>query len=164
MKKPKRAGECGMEMLNLTGRNKHAAPDHLPTLSSLIIDGEEVFIDNGAIHGKSRVEKGISFSGKEEDAPNGRRVCLVWITLRGTGDAKGYAGLTSCEMRIDDETKTGFKDLAKHVNQMDAAVKGKVDIQSLTKEEKQRLLQFLQTFRPPLWEHASPELKEVLGE
>jgi hypothetical protein len=152
-----------MELLNVTGRNKHATPDELSTLSALILDGDQVFIDNAAIHAKSRVERGITFSRNQDAVANGRKVSIVWVTLRNTGEAKGYAGLASCEMWIDEESKQGYKDLAHHVNQMDAAVKGRVAIDSLTEVEKQRLLTFLQTFREELWTNASEEVKRAFG-
>jgi YwhD family len=152
-----------MEMLNLTGQNKHAKPDELSTLSSLIIDGDQVFVDNAAIHGKSRVERGIVFVKNKEEVENGRKVSVVWITLRNTGEAKGYAGLASCEMWIDEDSRQGYKNLAQHVNQMDVAVKGKVSLQTLSDEEKKRLLTFLQTFREELWVHASEDIKQAFG-
>ena len=45
----------------------------LSNLSSIIIDGDEAYIDIGALHAKSKVERRIKFSTDKNDVPNGRQ-------------------------------------------------------------------------------------------
>ncbi|MCL6459786.1 MAG: YwhD family protein, partial [Gorillibacterium sp.] len=98
----------------------------LSNVSAVIIDGEEAYVDNGALHAKSKLEKGIKFSTNKEDVPNGRRCFIVWVAVDRKEQGAFYAGLTACEMRIDSDERKGWKLLADHVNRMDKAMKRQV--------------------------------------
>ena len=124
-----------MEELRLTGTNQHRAPEGLSTLSSLIIDRGEIYLDNGAIHGKAKIDQGIHYDTVSENVPNGRKVAIVWLTLYRATGGQGFNGAASCESFIDEDQAKGFKQLATHVNQMEKAVKGKVDLSHLDTEE-----------------------------
>jgi hypothetical protein len=153
-----------MESLNLTGRTKHDTPDELQSLSVIQIDGDQIFIDNGAIHGKSRLERGVDFRSfmKPEDVPNARRIPEVWVTLRRTENGMGYFGICSAEIWINDEQQ-GYKSMAALVNHMDGALKGKVDVKNLTPEQKEMLVGYLQEFRADLWENTPEDVKKLLA-
>ena len=45
----------------------------LSNVSGVIIDGDEAYLDEGTLHAKSKIEKGIKFSTNKEDVPNGRK-------------------------------------------------------------------------------------------
>ncbi|GIM44825.1 hypothetical protein DNHGIG_03740 [Collibacillus ludicampi] len=154
-----------MEQLGITGRSRHDTPDEFATLSAVIIDGEEVFIDNGAIHGKSRVERGISFSAKSPDeVPGGIRIPVIWVTLRRTEGGFGYSGICGSVLVIDKEARTGYKSLPDQVNKMDAAMKGKVQVDALTEKEKKLLSDFLREFRGgELWKNTDENVKSSLS-
>ena len=136
----------------------------LSTLSSLIIDNEEAYIDLGAIHAKSKVERGIKFSTNREDCPNGRRCWIVWVVVGRNEDKANYAGLTTCEMLIDAEEKKGFKRLVDHVNRMESALKHRYLVDDiLTDVEKQAIRNLLIQNNPQYWEQTPQELKSQLG-
>jgi hypothetical protein len=95
----------------------------LSNVSSVIIDDGEAYLDMGALHAKSRVEKGIKFSASKEDVPNGRKCWIVWVAVDRSEEGSYYAGVTACEMLVDTEARRGWKILADHVNKMDYAMK-----------------------------------------
>ncbi|MCL6631568.1 MAG: YwhD family protein [Alicyclobacillus herbarius] len=152
-----------MELLRLTSRPKPSTDNQMRGMSAVIIDGERVFVDNGAIHAKSGVERGIRFVTNPEEVPHPRRVWICWVTLHrfdssdGQGKVQGYYGLQVFPVDIDAKAKIGYKSLSESVNKMGYAVKGRVDIEPLPWQERVRLRNFLQGLRPDLWEHASPD-------
>jgi len=133
----------------------------LNNVSSLIIDGDECYLDMGALHAKSKVEKGIRFSPDKDTVPNGRPVWLVWVATDRDAEGQFYAGITSCEMLIDAEARRGWKILVDHVNRMDAAMKRKVMVDNLGEKERKLLREEL--MRHEMWENSSDELKAALG-
>jgi hypothetical protein len=135
----------------------------LSNLSSVIIDGDEAYIDIGAIHAKSKVERGIKFSVNKEDVPNGRRCWVVWVAVDRTEEGAYYAGVTACEMLIDSEAKRGWKLLHEHVNLMDRALKRRVILDGLNEREKQALKKVLISHNEEWWNRSSEELKNALG-
>jgi hypothetical protein len=165
-KEPGTRGDENVEELSLTGKEAgHGTPEELKNLSALLIVDGDVTVDNAAVHGKSRWERNIRFERWTEpgDPPAGKRVAVVWLTLGKRDGHWGYSGAAACRMWIDREAGKGYKNLAEQVNQMEKAVKGNVDVSLLTGEETRALLQFLQSYRADLWEHANPALQS-LGE
>ena len=135
----------------------------LSKLSSIIIDGEEAYIDMGAIHAKSRVEKGIKFTTNREEVPNGRKCWIVWVVVgRDDEDRKIYEGLTACEMSVDPEQRKGFKILADHVNRMDYALRGRVLLEDLNEQEKNALRNVLIANNQEIWDATPESIKQAL--
>jgi hypothetical protein len=135
----------------------------LANLSSIIIDGDEAYIDLGAIHAKSRVERGIKFSVNKEDVPNGRKCWVVWVYVGRNEEGPYYAGVAACEMLIDSEERKGWKILADHVNKMDRALKHKIILEGLNEAEKAALKKVLTEYNAEWWERSSEELKSALA-
>ncbi|GAX88619.1 YwhD family protein [Effusibacillus lacus] len=153
--------------LNLTAKTGHDTPDEFASLSAVVIDGDTVFVDNGAIHGKSRVERGIRFGASSPDQiPDGRRVVVVWVTLKKGEAGMGFNGVCAAiPFRIDAEAKLGYKNLPDQVNKMGDAMKGAVKLDTLEPEEVARLGNFLKEFRGgELWNNTRPEVREAFGE
>jgi hypothetical protein len=152
-----------MEKLSLTGKAGHGAGDDtLRGLSAVLVDGDEVFIDNGAIHAKSRVERGIRFVSDPAEVPNPRRVWGFWVTLkRREGGGQGFHGIMPFELDIDAEAGVGYKNLARHVNHMEKAIKGHADLTGVPDDVRSRLLEFLQRVRPDLWDNAADSFKHA---
>ncbi len=152
-----------MELLRLTSRPKPSADNQMRGMSAVIVDGDRVFVDNGAIHAKSGIERGIRFVNNRDEVPNPRRAWICWVTLHrfdapdGQGKVQGYYGLQAFPIDIDGEAKVGYKSLAESVNKMDYAVKGRVDIRNMPEKDRIRLRDFLKGLRPDLWQAASPE-------
>jgi hypothetical protein len=151
--------------LSLTGRSAHGTPDELASLSAVLIHGDDIFVDQGAIHGKSRLERGIDFrtAKSAEEVPNGEKVAIVWVTLRAYEGGKGYNGIASAEIVVNLEQKVGYKPMASLVNQMDRAMKGRVDVSNLSAEQRAKLAGFLQTLRADLWENTPEDVKAQLA-
>ncbi len=55
----------------------------LENVSPVFIDIQEkrAFIDIGAMHAKSDVERGIKFTTNREDSEGGKPYWLVWVTI-----------------------------------------------------------------------------------
>ncbi len=135
----------------------------LSKLSSVIIDGTEAYIDMGAIHAKSKLEKGIKFSVNRDDAPDARKCWIVWVVVgRTDDDLKYYAGVTACEMAVNPESRKGFKILADHVNRMDYALKGRLMLEGLEAHERAALRKVLMENNQEMWDHSTVELKQAL--
>ncbi|MCM3043140.1 YwhD family protein [Paenibacillus motobuensis] len=134
----------------------------LNSMSPVIIDVDETYIDIGAMHAKSKVEKGIKFSVNREDVPNGRQVWIVWVAVDRTPEGQFYGGMTACEMLIDKDARRGWKILADHVNKMDYALKRKVILDGLSPEQKASLKQLLIDTNAEWWENSPEELKAAL--
>lgn len=153
--------------LNVVSNKEHkgfgAGALDLSNLSSVILDGDEAYIDLGAIHAKSKVERGIKFSTNKEDVPNGRRCWVVWVYVGRDEEGPYYAGVTACEMLIDTEAKRGWKILADHVNKMDYALKRRIILDGLNDTEKAGLKRVLVSHNAEWWERSSEALKQALA-
>lgn len=135
----------------------------LSQLSSIIIDGDEAYLDLGALHAKSKVEKGIKFVPNKDEVPNGRPCWIVWVAVDFKEDGKYYAGVTSCEMTVDPDNRRGWKILADHVNRMDYALKRKIMVDNLGEKEKALLKKLLIENDPAVWERSGEQLKNALA-
>ncbi|GGH40627.1 YwhD family protein [Paenibacillus segetis] len=134
----------------------------LNSMSPVIIDGDEAYIDIGAMHAKSKVEKGIKFSINREDVPNGRQVWIVWVAVDRSPEGQFYGGITACEMWIDTEARRGWKILADHVNKMDYALKRRIILDGLATEQKAVLKNLLIETNSEWWDRSPEELKSAL--
>lgn len=135
----------------------------LSNLSSVIIDGEEAYIDLGAIHAKSKVERGVKFSMNKDDVPNGRKCWVVWVYVGRDEEGPYYAGVTACEMLVDSEARKGWKILADHVNKMDYALKHRIILDGLNETEKAALKRVLVAHNEEWWERSADALKQGLA-
>lgn len=139
---------------------------NLSNVSAVLIDGDEATIDLGAIHGKSRAERGIKFikdpEQVESELPNPKRYYIVWVAVDRGPQGPYYAGLGDCTVDIDRETRRGYKNLAEHVNQMDAAMKRKIKLKSLDNRAKQALKKLLIQNSAEMWENTPEETKKAL--
>jgi hypothetical protein len=135
----------------------------LSSVSSVIIDGDEAYIDMGALHAKSAVEKGIKWTTNKEEVPNGKPYWLVWVSVDRKEEGPYYAGVTACYMEIDREARRGYKILADHVNRMDYAMKRRIMVSELDDTAKKALKKLLMEHNPQMWENSSEELKQALA-
>lgn len=166
-KKGKR--DLSLNVISGGNRKKHlggfgAGMIDLSDLSSVIIDGDEAYVDIAAIHGRSKVERRIRFSTDKADVPNGRKCWVVWVAMgRNDDNQKYYAGVTACEMLVDTEARKGWKILADHVNKMDKALKRHYILEGLNETEKTALRNLLQEHNPDWWASSPDELKNALA-
>jgi len=131
-------------------------------VSGIIIDGDAVYVDEGTLHAKSKVEKGIKFSMNKEDVPHGRTCWVVWVAIGRKEEGQYYAGVAACEMLIDTEARKGWKVLADHVNRMDRAMKRQIMLENLNETEKGLLKKMLIQHNPAWWERSEDVLKAAL--
>ncbi|WP_044482653.1 YwhD family protein [Paenibacillus antibioticophila] len=152
-----------LNIISNEDKSKHkgfgAGSIDLNSMSPVILDGDEAYIDIGAMHAKSKVEKGIKFSMNRDDVPNGRQVWIVWVAVDRSPEGQFYGGLTACEMWIDTEARRGWKILADHVNRMDYALKRKVLLEGLSPEQKQLLKKLLLDTNEQWWERSPEHVK-----
>lgn len=152
--------------LNVVSKKEHkgfgAGSIDLNSVSCIIIDGDEAYIDIGAMHAKSKVERGIKFSTNREDVPNGRQCWIVWVAVDRTEEGSYYAGATACEMWIDSEARRGWKILADHVNRLDYAIKRRILVDNLGDKEQGLLRDLLMKHNEEWWSR-SAALQEALG-
>lgn len=139
----------------------------LENVSPVFIDVEEreAFIDVGAMHARSAVEKGIKFLPTKEEVPEGAKpYWLIWVTIDQGEKGPFYTGVTACEMTVNREKRRGYKSLPEHVNRMDKSLKGHIIVDHMDASSKQVLKDFLQGHNADMWENSSLELKEGLSE
>ncbi|WP_449538108.1 YwhD family protein [Ferdinandcohnia sp. Marseille-Q9671] len=127
------------------------------------IENEDVFVDVGAMHARSVVEKGIKFLPNKADVPNGKPFWLVWVTIDRKEVGPYYAGVTACEMTVDREIRRGYKSLPEHVNKMDKSLKRHIMVDFMDDKSKKLLADFLQNHNQEIWDNSSDELKEGLN-
>jgi hypothetical protein len=136
----------------------------LENVSPVIIDIEagEAFVDMGAMHARSVVEKGIKFTPNREEVPNGKPYWLVWVTIDRKAEGPYYAGVAACEMTVDRETRRGYKSLPEHVNRMDKSLKRHIIVEHMDEKSKKVLADFLKNHDTEMWNRSSEELKKGL--
>ncbi|MFD1735122.1 YwhD family protein [Bacillus salitolerans] len=133
----------------------------LDNISPVFVDPEagEAFVDIGAMHARSVVEKGIKFLANKEEVPNGKLYWLVWVTIERGQQGSFYAGVTSCEMTVDREIRRGYKSLPDHVNKMDKSLKRHIIVDHMDEPSKKILADFLKHHDADMWERSSEKLK-----
>lgn len=138
----------------------------LDNVSPVIIDvnAGEAFVDIGAMHARSTVEKGIKFTPNRDEVPNGKPYWLVWVTIDRNEAGPYYAGVTACEMTIDREARRGYKLLPDHVNKLDKSLKRRIIVDHMDEKSKRVLAAFLQRHDIEMWNRSSAELKVGLAE
>lgn len=138
----------------------------LENVSPLFIDIEEqaAFIDIGAMHARSEVERGIKFTTNREDSAGGKPYWLIWITIDFNPEGPYYAGVTACEMVVNREKRRGYKLLAEHVNLMDKSMKRKIIVDKMDGTSKRVLAEYLESHNPEMWANSREELRQGLTE
>ncbi len=122
------------------------------------IDEEHAFLDIGAMHAKSDVERGIKFTVNRADSEGGKPYWLVWVTIDFKEDGPYFAGVAACEMVVNREKRRGYKILADHVNRMDKSMKRQILVDHMDEKSKRILADFLQTHNQEMWERSIEKL------
>ncbi|MTH54064.1 hypothetical protein GKZ89_11655 [Bacillus mangrovi] len=137
----------------------------LDNISPVFVDiqEEEAFVDIGAMHARSVVEKGIKFLPNKEDVPEAKPYWLVWVTIDRREEGPYYAGVTACEMTVNREIRRGYKSLPEHVNKMDKSMKRQIMVDHMDEKSKAILTNFLRSHDEGMWERAEEKLKNDLN-
>lgn len=138
---------------------------NLENVTPVFIDVEEkkAFVDIGAMHARSAVEKGIKFLPEKNQVPNGKPFWLIWVTIERNEEGPYYHGVTACELTVDRSIRRGYKSLPEHVNKLDKSLKGHIMVAHMDDSSKRVLADFLQKQEGGLWERSSKKLKDDLA-
>jgi uncharacterized protein YqjF (DUF2071 family) len=136
----------------------------LDHVTPVIVDVEDssAYIDMGAMHARSEVEKRIKFTANREDTPNPRLYWLVWVTINRGKDGPYYYGLTACEMQVDAVARRGYKSLPEHVNRMDKSMKGRVMVSEMDESARRVLGNFLKDHDEGMFSRSGDEIKSLV--
>jgi len=152
--------------LNVVSNKEHkgfgAGSIDLNNVSPVIIDQGEAYVDVGAMHAKSKVERGIKFLPNKDEVPNGRQCWIVWVAIDRNENGQYYAGATACEMLVDPEARRGWKILADHVNKLDYALKRRYMLGELGPSDKEALRKLLIEHNAEWWANSPEALKTAL--
>lgn len=139
---------------------------NLDNVTPLFIDIEEkeAFVDMGALHARSAVEKRVKFIADEEAVPKEglKRYWLVWVTIDTKDKKPYYSGVAACYMTVNKQAKRGYKSMPEHVNHMDKSLKGKLVVSQMDDSSRQVLKAFLKNHNEEMWNHSSQELHAAL--
>jgi hypothetical protein len=141
---------------------------NLDNVTPVIVDPEEeeAYIDMGALHARSKVERRVRFNSSKEGLEDARLYWIVWVTLDRGEHGPYYAGVGSCEIRVSREERRirpGYKSMPEHVNNMDKALKKKIVVDHMDDKSKQLLKNFLVDYNGEYWKQTSDELREILS-
>ncbi|MFC0186932.1 YwhD family protein [Fictibacillus aquaticus] len=136
----------------------------LDNVTPVIVDTEDsvAYVDMGALHARSEVEKRIKFTPDRSNTPNPRLYWLVWVTINRSEQGPYYYGVTACEMQIDSEARRGYKSLPEHVNRMDKSMKGHVIIEDMDEKSRRLLGNFLRDHDEAMFERSSDTVKAMV--
>ncbi|GGF21515.1 hypothetical protein GCM10010954_20420 [Halobacillus andaensis] len=137
----------------------------LENMTPVIVDPneEEAFMDMGALHARSAVEKRIRFLTDRSEVPNGKLYWIVWVTVDYREGNPCFYGVAGSEIVVDREIRRGYKLLPEHVNHMDKSLKGRFVVDHMDEKSRHILGEYLREFKPELWENTAQELKDSLG-
>ncbi|PWU67020.1 YwhD family protein [Gracilibacillus dipsosauri] len=136
----------------------------LENISPVIIDPNEdrAFVDMGAMHARSEVERRVKFIPNKEEVPNGKLYWIVWVTVERGEEGPYYHGVAGSEIRVDRSIKRAYKSMPEHVNHMDKSMKGHYIVEHMDEKSLKLLADFLRDYKPEMWERSPEELKQVL--
>ncbi|MDL4839098.1 YwhD family protein [Aquibacillus rhizosphaerae] len=138
----------------------------LENISPVIIDPNEnrAFVDMGAMHARSEIERRVKFIPNKEEVPNGKLYWIVWVTVERGENGPFFSGVAGSEVRVDRSIKRAYKSMPEHVNHMDKSMKGKIIVEHMDEPSKKLLADFLRNFDDNMWTNSTDELKQALPE
>lgn len=138
----------------------------LENMSPVIIDPEEgkAFIDMGAMHARSEIERRVKMLPNKEGVPNAKLYWICWVVVERGPEGPYYHGAAASEIRVDKAAKRGYKRLPEHVKHMEQSLKGKYVLDHIDDKSKHLLRDFLIDFDKEMWERTPQELKDALPE
>lgn len=133
------------------------------TLTAVVVDGDKAWFDEAALHGRTALEQQLRWVQNREEVSGGRTVNPVWVYIRPAGGGRfQYYGLVASEIVVDEEEGIGYKYLADHVNRLDKAMKGQVDLSLLDDAGRKALAAALAKY-PEVLEASRDDVKAALG-
>lgn len=138
----------------------------LENMSPVIVDPNEdrAFVDMGAMHARSEIERRVKFINSKDEVPNGKLYWIVWVNVEKSENGPYYAGVCGSKVLVDRSIKRAYKSMPEHVTHMDKSLKGKIMLEHMDDHSKKLLKDFLVDFNRDMWSNSTDELKEVLPE
>ncbi|MCZ0702548.1 hypothetical protein J2T56_000787 [Natronobacillus azotifigens] len=138
----------------------------LENISPVIVDPNEqkAYIDMGAMHARSDVERRVKFIPNKDEVPNGKLYWIVWVTVESGQSGPYYHGIAGSEIRVDRPIKRAYKSMPEHVTHMEKSMKGHVIVEHMDDLSRQLLGDFLREFNQDMWKNSSEEVKKALPE
>lgn len=131
------------------------------TMYAALIDDGTATIDEGLLHGRSDVEKGIKWRAKPEEIPDAKHYRIAWIAVRGAGSDARYHGVTVSDFYVDRPARLGAKDLPAQVNAMSRALAGQTEIEGLPDADRAALRNLLRERGETSWANADASFREA---
>lgn len=128
--------------------------------AALLVDGTAV-IDEGLLHGRSDVEKGIKWKATPDEIPEAVHYWVAWIAVKGAGPDARYSGVTVSDFYVDRPRRLGAKDLPGQVNAMSRALQGKVELEGLPDGERKALGRLLRERGEASWRNAAQSFRQA---
>lgn len=137
----------------------------LENMSSVIVDPNEnkAYVDMGAMHAHSDVEKRVKFQPDKSLVPNGKLYWIVWVTLDRNDNGPFYYGIAGSEIRVDKPNKIAYKSMPEHVKHMEKSLKGHFIVDHMDEHSRQLLGDFLKEFNEDYWNNSSDGLKNAFA-
>ena len=145
------------------GLGEVMAPQTLVTALTVDLQGR-VRPDPGALHGRSELERELTWL-KARDAVGPSESCwIVWTALELDASQQPirYKGLTVCELLVNPVSRMAYKSLAEHINRMSEAMRGGVDASKLPAPIRAAIREQLAALVAGAWDRSSTELKAAL--
>lgn len=138
----------------------------LENMSPVIVDPAEgkAFIDMGAMHARSEVERRVKWFSDRDEVPDGKLYWICWVTVERGENGPCYHGVAGSEILVDKPNKRGYKRLPEHVKHMEQSLKGKYVLDHMDEKSRKLLRDFLIDFDESLWNNAPDALKTALPE
>ena len=141
------------------------APHTLLTPLLLTPEGE-ITVEPGALHGRSGLESTLRIVQKREElGGEAKRYWLIWIAteLDASDQPLRYKGLSVSELWVDPLKRLGYKSLADSVNRIAEALRGGMNLKTLSGPETGLVAQQLQALAPHAWERTAQPFKDALS-
>ena len=148
-----------------TGLGEIMAPQTL-MMPLLMTPEGKITVEPGALHGRSEVESGLRFVKRREELVDGaRRHWLVWVAIEldAANQPVRYKGIAVSELWVDHANQVGYKNLAASVNRISEAIRGGVNLKTLSRAEKTAIKQQILSISSASWEQSAPSLKDALA-
>lgn len=138
----------------------------LENISPVIVDPNEqkAYVDMGAMHARSEVERRVKFIPYKDEVPNGKLYWIVWVTVERSEQGSYYHGVAGSEIRVDRSIKRAYKSMPEHVTHMEKSLKGHIIVEHMDELSRQLLGDFLREFSSEMWENSTNEFKAAFLE
>ncbi|GAA3732800.1 YwhD family protein [Salinicoccus jeotgali] len=126
-------------------------------------DTGETYIDMGGLHGRAEVERRVKWvtDKSEVEGEDAKNLWLVWVAVERKENGPQYSGIGACFEMINRTKRRAYKLMPEHVNMLDRAVKGKIDLGEMDGFSRTALKKFLISYNEEMWNNATDLQEEM---